>query len=102
MSEFSRIQTGQPRLEQVQDAVARALHRNAASSPWSEPVLVENVTLTKELRSSVAHNLGREPRGWQVVRIDTWAMVREDVAYTDRAKLALIPTDTCIVSLLVW
>lgn len=84
-----------------QDRVEELL-RLLAGNPLLDGVLIENIELDSATVNHVLHQLGREPRGWIIVRKNAYALDAEITATTDDKKLAIEVTKDVTVSMWVF
>lgn len=86
---------------QVQYAIQRVL-KEFTDRIWNDHELIENIELTAGVGNYIEHRLGRQPRGWVIVRKDTVLDAYEDIANTDTRFLVLVPNVTANCSLVVF
>ncbi len=98
---FTVNRTGDAKIDQVQEDIARAFRDLGA--PLDSASIVEGVTLTTA-STLVPHRLGRKVRGWIVVRKNASAEVYEGtpVAMTPTKTINLKASATVTVSLLFF
>lgn len=90
-----------PELKRLQDNVIRAVNPLSGSAVV-DGVLIGPISLTTSFQP-VAHKLGRQYRGWQVIRTNASATVWEDFTWNAQdATIYMRASATCTVYLWVF
>lgn len=99
--EFRRVDTLDMKIKLLQDYL-EPLFKEYTRRAENNTDLLENIPLTVGIRNDVIHKMGREPRGWYIVRKDGYGDISEVTASTDSEVLSLITTASITVSILVF